>query len=86
MIARDQEVRHPTLRGQPVDDGHEADVPLRNFLSMGHSIAGLQNESHRRVRGLEFGDLREDSIHHLRVLGLEGNAIMAPASVTIEDE
>ena len=53
---------------------------------MHHGITRLQNEPHRRVRILELLDLPQNSVNDHRVLVLEGNAVVAPASVTIKNE
>jgi hypothetical protein len=86
MIARHQEVRDTTLRGQAIDQGNEADVPLPGVAAGDHGVARLQDETDGIGRRPQTADLLQHRIDEQRMFVLNCLAIPAPACIAIDDK
>src|SRR5262245_37973825 len=86
MISWYQEVRHTTLQCEPVDQRHEAHVPLYRVSSVLNGIARLENELDWMLCRSQFLDLCQHGINDERMLVLKCLAVSASSSISVDNE
>src|SRR6266704_1452419 len=86
MISWRQEMRHAAFRRKAIDQRNKAHVPFFRILSMRHSIARLQYESHRVICVSEALNLGEHGINDQRVLILNSYPIAPAPRIAVYDE